>query len=367
MAARAAAIGVLAAGGAVGITTAADAHGRHATVTDLQVDGRADNPLGVDDTRPALSWRTRGGAQGWAQSAYRIRAARDRDDLMGGRYLWDSGRVRSGEQTDIDWEGRELRSRESVIWQVKVWSSSGHATSWSQPATWEMGLLEPGDWGGARWIEHAGRRLEDPLPIFARAFRADRGGREAGIAKARLYLSGIGIHHAELNGRPVTDEVLAPGNSNFQLSTEYRTYDVTRLLRTGANTVGVELGHGTALVTRSVTNPAAGRTSPYSWWQSQSKGSGALAAPAAAGDTAVKVSDAGGYHLGGTINIDTSDGGDRLESREITAIGTPGPNGTGISFKGGLGSSHAAGAAVTGSGNPLASTDPSAGAAVSPE
>ena len=28
------------------------------------------------------------------------------------------------------------------------------------------------------------------------------------------------------------------------------------------------------------------------------------------------------YHLGGTINIDTGDGGDRLESRVITNIGT---------------------------------------------
>jgi alpha-L-rhamnosidase len=228
-----------------------------------------------------------------------------------------------------------------------------------------MGLLARSDWGAAKWIDHPGRGLNDPLPIFARAFTVDpRQG--AKVAKARLYLSGIGIHAAELNGRAVTDEVLAPGHSNYQLSTEYRTYDVTRLIRPGANTVGVELGHGTALVTRSVTNPATGRTAPYSWWQSQFKGSGTLAAPAAAGDTVAKVDSVTGYHVGGTINIDTGDGGDRLESRRITAIGTAGADGTGITFEPALNQPHAAAALVTGSGNPIASTDPSAGAAVTP-
>ena len=258
-----------------------------------------------------------------------------------------------------------LRSRQRVVWQVRVWSTRGDATPWSRAARWEMGLLERSDWGAAEWIDHPGRSLGDPLPIFARAFTVDRGP-GAKVERARLYLSGVGIHVAELNGRSVTDEVLAPGNSNYQLSTEYRTYDVTRLIRAGANTVGVELGHGTALVTRSVTNPATGRTAPYSWWQSQFKGSGTLAAPAGAGDTVVKVDSVADYHVGGTINVDTGDGGDRLESRRITAIGTAGADGTGITFEPALDASHATGAHVTGSGNPIASTDPSAGAAVTP-
>ena len=217
----------------------------------------------------------------------------------------------------------------------------------------------------SRWIEYPGRSLSDPLPIFARAFSVDRR-RGAEVAKARLYLSGIGIHEAELNGRRVSDEVLAPGNSNYQLSAEYRTYDVTRLIRPGANTLGVELGNGTALVTRSVTNPATGRTAPYAWWQSQFKGSGTLAAPAAAGDTVVKLSSVDGYYVGGTINIDTGDGGDRLESRTITSIGTAGVDGTGITFEPALDQAHAGGAMVTGSGDPTASIEPSAGAAVTP-
>ncbi|MGW6012083.1 family 78 glycoside hydrolase catalytic domain [Streptomyces sp. NPDC055210] len=367
-------VGVMAAGTAgmtiplvaAGPATAAQASGASVTavVVDLAVNGRLDEPLGVDDTTPSLSWRVTTGRQGWKQAAYQVRAARTPRELVHGPYLWDSGKVRSDAQHDIPWHGRDLRSRQEVLWQVRAWDSQGHATAWSRPAAWETGLLKRGDWGDAEWIEYPARGVDDPLPLFARSFTVGRHGTK--IAKARLYLSGVGLHIARVNGSRVTDEVLAPGNSNYQLSTEYRAYDVTELVRPGANVIGVELGHGTALVTRSVTNPATGRTAPYSWWQSQTKGSGVLAAPAAAGDRTVKVSAVTGYHVGGTVNVDTGDGGERLESRTITAVGTAGADGTGITFQPALKKAHAADAAVTGSGNSLASTDPSAGAAVTP-
>ncbi|MGW0819122.1 family 78 glycoside hydrolase catalytic domain [Streptomyces viridiviolaceus] len=354
----------LAAAGPAGATPDRGDNVNVTSVGHLAVNGRLDEPLGVDDTAPRLSWQVTTPQPGWKQSAYQIRAARTARDLAHGPHLWDSGKIRSDAQTDIAWRGRALTSRQQVHWQVRTWDRQGNATAWSRPATWEMGLLKRSDWHDAQWIEHPTRSVSDPLPIFARTFTVSRP--HTKITRARLYLSGVGLHIAHLNGRRVSDEVLAPGNSNYQLSTEARAYDVTHLLRTGTNVVGVELGHGTALVTRSVTNQATGRTAPYSWWQSQTKGSGILAAPAAAGDTTVKVSATTGYHVGGTVNIDTADGGERLETRTITAIGTLGADGTGITFQPALAGAHAAGAKVTGSGNSLAGTDPSAGAAVTP-
>ncbi|MFD5742460.1 hypothetical protein ACFXJM_33375 [Streptomyces massasporeus] len=65
-----------------------------------------------------------------------------------------------------------------------------------------------------------------------------------------------------------------------------------------------------------------------------------------------------GYHVGGTVDIGTGDGGERLESRTITTIGTAGADDTGITFKPALASDHDSGAPVNGSGNSLASADP---------
>ncbi|PZF86761.1 alpha-galactosidase [Jiangella anatolica] len=360
-------------------TYAAPASGKpgNVGVTTLSVDGREDSPLGLDNPTPWLSWQfeetpkshshacyqpgARVACPGDRQTAFEVRAAASERDLRRDELIWSSGKVESEVQRVA--YGAPLGSRDRVVWQVRVWDADGQPSDWSEPATWTMGLLDQDDWAPARWIDYPDRTENQPMPIFARQFQVPRGTQ---VTDARLYLSGVGLHHATVNGEELTDEVLAPGNSNYQLSSEYRTYDVTGVLRGGGNTIGVELGNGPAYVRRSVTNPAVGRTSPYSWWQSQLKGNGTLAVAAAAGATNVKLDSVSGYHVGGTINVDTAGGGDRLESRVITAIGTAGVDGTGITFTPGLDAAHDAGARVTGSGNNLAASDPSAGAAVTP-
>jgi alpha-L-rhamnosidase len=346
------------------VTEAAPGGQGGVAVRNLAVDGRTDPPLGLGNPRPTLSWQmvatrqcdSRRVCPADRQTAYEVQAARTARDLSAGRLLWTSGRVPGAVQQVAF--GAALRSRDTVAWRVRVWDADERPSRWSAPAAWSMGLLEQGDWGDARWIEYPGRTENQPMPIFARQFTVPRGKR---VADARLYLSGIGLHHATVNGQELTDEVLAPGNSNYQLSSEYRTYDLTRIVRGGGNTIGVELGNGTAYLRRSVTNPAVGRTSPYAWWQSQLQGASTLATDVEPGATTVTLDNVTGYHVGGTINVDTGDGGDRLESRVITAIGT-----NGISFTPALSAGHTTGAGVTGSGNNIAASDPSAGAAVSP-
>jgi alpha-L-rhamnosidase len=333
--------------------TPASAGGPGARVVGLRVDGRDDQPLGLDSRNPVFSWRfaETSSADVDRQTAYQIR-------VHGPGLVWDSGKVNSAVQSGVRYDGRALTSRQRLTWQVRAWDANGRATGWSRASTWEIGLLQQSDWGAARWIEYPGRAETQPMPIFARQFTTDAHRR---VTRARLYLSGVGMHLATVNGRSLTGEVLAPGYSNYQLSSEYRVYDITEELRKGENTVGVRLGNGPAYVRRGVTNPAVGRTAPYSWWQSQLKGNGTLTGGAGAGATTVTLSSVTGYHVGGTVNIDTGAGGDNLESRVITAIGADS-----ITFTPGLSKPHPAGATVTGSGNNIAASDASAGAAVTP-
>ena len=285
------------------------------TVSGLKTNGLSE-PLGIGDGTPDFSWKLAGAGRTAKQSAYEIRVAASEAQLASGPYLWQSGKVASAKQSDVVLGGQPLPSRQPAAWQVRVWDAAGEVSAWSAPATFETGLLQQSDWGSAKWIELAGRNNTQPLPIFARAFSVDKT-----VKSARLYMSGLGLFEAQLNGSKLTDEVLAPGYTNYQLSAEYRTYDVTGKLRGGANTLGVELGNGTANNIK-MANPAVGRTNSFAWWNSTAVGSGTLTAPAAAGATNVGVSSVANYYLGGTINIDTGDGGDRLESRTITAIGT---------------------------------------------
>jgi hypothetical protein len=291
------------------------AHAGSLSADGLKTNGLSE-PLGIGDRTPDFAWKLTGAGRTATQTAYEVRVAASAARLTSGPYLWESGKVASAKQSDVVYAGDPLPSRQPAVWQVRVWDANDEASAWSAPATFETGLLNQSDWGSAKWIELAGRTASQPLPMFARGFSVDKP-----IAGARLYLSGLGLMDAQLNGSKVTDEVLAPGYTNYQLSAEYRTYDVTSKLRSGANTLGVELGQGTAHNVK-MANPAVNRTNSFAWWNSTAVGAGTLTAPAAAGDTNVSVSSVANYYLGGTINVDTGDGGDRLESRTITAIGT---------------------------------------------
>ena len=113
------------------------------------------DPLGIDVSRPRLSWVLEAAAQGQRnlkQSAYRILVASSLESLERAEGdLWDSGRVVSGSSIQIEYDGKPLVSRTGAWWKVKVWDQTGHSSAWSQPASWSMGLLDPKDWQ-AKWI-----------------------------------------------------------------------------------------------------------------------------------------------------------------------------------------------------------------------
>ncbi|MEU9438672.1 family 78 glycoside hydrolase catalytic domain [Streptomyces sp. NPDC048252] len=77
------------------------------------------------------------------------------------------------------------------------------------------------------------------LPLLADDFTLPRG-----VRNARLYIAGLGIYDATLNGEPVGDAVLEPANTDYRERVQYASYDVTDRLRAGANTLGVALGNG---------------------------------------------------------------------------------------------------------------------------
>lgn len=111
------------------------------------------NPQGIDEILPRLSWRLDAdGARGVRQTAYHILVASSAALLKKGTGdLWDSGKTSSDASIQIAYAGRPLASRQACFWKVRVYDQDGKASPWSEPATWTMGLLQPGDWQ-ARWI-----------------------------------------------------------------------------------------------------------------------------------------------------------------------------------------------------------------------
>jgi hypothetical protein len=234
-------LAAIAAAGAMALIGAANAPGDAGAgavgATTLRVNTQA-NPIGLGDATPELSWRLSSGRQ----TAYEVRVASSAAQLDNPD-LWDSGKVTSSATNNIVYAGAPLTARKSVAWEVRVWDGSGAAGDWSAPASWEMGLLTNSDWS-AKWIEnpdytYATADVPNPLPVFAKPFDLSKQ-----VAKARLYMTGLGQYAAQLNGKPVGDAVLEPGQTSYFAEVDYRTYDVTPLVRQGANLLGVETGSG---------------------------------------------------------------------------------------------------------------------------
>lgn len=201
-------------------------------VVRLSVDGRYDQPLDLESRHPTLSWQiiqttlcAEAVCPGDRQTAYEVRVATSEHDLNTVRLQWGSGK-QSGSSQSVRL-GFELNSRDTLFWRVRVWDAFDQPSAWSETSSWSAGLLNQSDWGEARWIEYPDRDPTQPLPLFTRHFDVASG---KGVINARLYLSGVGMHLASVNGKAVTDEVLAPGYSNYQLSSEYRTYNIRPLL-----------------------------------------------------------------------------------------------------------------------------------------
>jgi alpha-L-rhamnosidase len=119
-------------------------------VTGLTTNGRTD-PLGIPGEAPSLGWYSTSTARDQVQSAYQVRVAASEADL-GTTHLWDSGKVVSEQQVDVVYGGPALTAGTRYVWQVKVWDGADQESGWSEPASFETGLLAAGDWGSAEWL-----------------------------------------------------------------------------------------------------------------------------------------------------------------------------------------------------------------------
>ena len=110
------------------------------------------NPLGIHEAAPRLSWRMTASRRAERQTAYQVLVATAPGLLAPNRAdLWDSGRVESDQSAHVAYTGKTLQSRMRCYWSVRVWDRDAKAGPWSRPALWSMGLLSPADWS-AQWI-----------------------------------------------------------------------------------------------------------------------------------------------------------------------------------------------------------------------
>jgi alpha-L-rhamnosidase len=89
------------------------------------------------------------------------------------------------------------------------------------------------------WIGMAADENSNCAPLLRREFQID-----GAVSSATLRVCGLGYYEAWINGRRVGDHVLDPAPTDYGERVFYVSYEVSDLLRSGANTIGVMLGNG---------------------------------------------------------------------------------------------------------------------------
>jgi len=205
------------------------------------------NPLGIDVTQPNLSWVIESDRRGCRQSAYRVLAATGLEKLQKNNPdLWDSRKTESSRSINVAYAGKGLKSGQRCFWKVKIWDNNGTESDYSAAAWWEMALLSSDHWQGM-WINDGKAApakdedfyKDDPAPFFRKQFSVSNP-----VARARLYISGLGYYEASINAKKVGDAVLDPGWTTYSKRVLYSTYDVTEMLQEGDNVIAVSLGNG---------------------------------------------------------------------------------------------------------------------------
>ncbi len=194
-----------------------------------------ENPLGIDNVNPRLSWKMldANNTRGQKQTAYQVLVASSLKNLIKGKGdLWDSGKTGSGESANNKYTGKALTSNQECYWKVRVWDANGKVSEWSAPAKFSMGLLNPTDWQG-EWILKKDQ-LKTDHNWYRKNFTL-----KSKAQSAFVHVGSFGYHELYVNGRKVTENVLNPASSFMKKRIPYLTYDIAPYLQKGDNVIAV--------------------------------------------------------------------------------------------------------------------------------
>jgi len=221
----------------------------------------AEQPINIDELHPRFSWIVSSARRNQVQSAFRIMVASSSEILNDNQAdIWNTGEILSGETIQHEYGGIDLKSNTTYYWKI-IFRDGDMLTHESPVAKFETALLSQDEWK-AEWIgKGSGSELLPP-----RGFYKDRKEQFPGkdsirhdgnslllrrefelikkIKSAKAYITGLGFYEFYINGMRVGDHVLAPAKTPYHKTILYDTYDVSDLLKQGANALGIHLGNG---------------------------------------------------------------------------------------------------------------------------
>jgi alpha-L-rhamnosidase len=227
-----------------------------------------ENPLAVIQNQPRLSWQLVSNESNISQTAYQVLVASSEEKLKKDEAdVWDSRRVNSDKNLQINFGGSPLKSETKYFWKVKVWDQNYKISKWSKIASFRIAPLESAlnpIWIGA--ITKADSHLPEGRNYHSATYKrekkdvlinaSDSLSRRSiilrkpflvkkEIKEAVVYISGLGHYELTINGKKIGNSEFAPLWTDYDKTVNYNTYELSgKQLKNGENVIGVLLGNG---------------------------------------------------------------------------------------------------------------------------
>ncbi|ANH82669.1 alpha-L-rhamnosidase [Niabella ginsenosidivorans] len=89
----------------------------------------------IASSRPRFSWVINSGERGAYQTAYQVLVASSAQKLQSGiGDVWNSGRVASDQQLNVEYNGKDLNPNTVYYWKVKIWDNKKISSPFSKTA-----------------------------------------------------------------------------------------------------------------------------------------------------------------------------------------------------------------------------------------
>ncbi|MBF9149778.1 alpha-L-rhamnosidase [Novosphingobium jiangmenense] len=122
-------------------------------------------------------------------------------------------------------------------------ASPGWKTMVAAPEGWHAVAFDDAAWPPAEPAKGA-LPIGEPWPLTPASRLRHGFSIDKPIRAARLHATALGIYQPWINGAPLADRKLAPEFTDPSKRVLYQTYDVTALLKPGANVLGMVVGDG---------------------------------------------------------------------------------------------------------------------------
>lgn len=217
------------------------------------------NDMAVTEGDIRLGWQMTATANGESQSAYEITIRENVTD----KTVYASGKVKSSQSQLVSAPALKP-NRHGYYWQVRVWNDKDEASElsgkqeirvvpdkidaeWIGAITKKDAKIPEGRFSNAVFKKDSFKTKwadVDTLSTKSIILRKEFSLEGKQVADAVLYVSGMGHYKLSINGTGVGNAEFAPVWSEYDKTVYYNVFDVTQLLATGDNAIGVLLGNG---------------------------------------------------------------------------------------------------------------------------